>query len=229
MRDRYRAPRRDYGGPVRRPAAPVPHRPTVPAPAAHPAAHHQPAPKPQPVAEHHRPTPHVAPPIQPHRRPKKRRLLKFFIFFLVLAALAGGGFVAYQKYHTKNPFSADIQQNASIDLLYPAKLPAGYTVDPASILQTNGILTYNAKKGTQKLVFTLQKTPTAFDFNTFYKQQIANNHSYSTQFGTAVIGQNSNRSLGSLVDDSTWLLLTTNSSRVSQDDMSLVLTHLKKY
>jgi hypothetical protein len=52
---------------------------------------------------------------------------------------------------------------------------------------------------------------------------------YQTPYGQATVGKNSGRYLGSLTDGDTWLLLSTNSTAVSQDDISLVMTHLKKY
>lgn len=216
MRNRYRAPRRDYSGPVRRPMAPAPH--------------HQP-PAAVPVYDPGRPepAPHPQTPARQHRRPKKRRLLRFFILLIVLAALAGGGWYAHHKYFVKNPFPADIRQNASVDLLYPAKLPAGYTIDPGSIEQTNGILLYNATSGGQRLVFTLQRTPPTFDFATFYKQQLKNNQQFSTKYGQAAVGQNGGRYLGSLVDGDTWLLLSASDSHLGATDFNLVLNNLKKY
>jgi hypothetical protein len=216
IRNRYRAPRRDYGGPVRRPAAPLPHHQT---PAAAPA--YDPG---QPE-----PAPHPKTPAAQHRRPKKRRLLRFLILLIILAALAGGGWYAHQKYFVKNPFPADIRQNAAVDLLYPAKLPAGYRIDPASIQQTNGILLYDAVNGGQRLVFSLQKTPPTFDFATFYKQQLQDNQQFSTAYGQAAVGRNGGRYLGSLVDGGTWLILSANNSRLSAADFSLVLNNLKKY
>lgn len=219
MRDRYRAPRRDYAGPVRRPMVPTPHRPVEPVAATTPVA----------PAEPHQPSPHHHQPAKPHRRPKKRRFIRLLVFLLILAALAGGGFVAYQKYFVKNPFPADIRKNAGIDLLYPTKLPAGYKVNPTSIQRTNGILIYDANNGNQRLVFTLQNTPPTFDFDTFYKQQLQNSQQFSTKFGQAAVGKNSGRYLGSLVDGGTWLLLSTNNPQLTANDYSLVLNNLKKY
>lgn len=170
-----------------------------------------------------------AAPAHPRHHTKKGRFKKSLIFLVILALLAGGGFFAYWKYYVKNPFPADIRQSAGVDLLYPGQLPAGYKIDPASFQNTNGILIYDADNGDQRLVFTIQKTPGGFDFSSFYKQQFQNIQQISTPFGQASIGINSSRYLGSLNDGDTWLLLSTNSSTVSRDDMSMVMTHLKRY
>jgi hypothetical protein len=52
---------------------------------------------------------------------------------------------------------------------------------------------------------------------------------FFTPYGKAVIGKNSNRNLGSMAVDTTWLLLSTNSSEVTADEMALVFQNLKTY
>jgi len=238
IRSRYRTPRRDYTAGPGRPAAGRPHHngvepmfaPRRPQPTP-PAAQPQPRPEPIPQnVQHQHPAHHVQPaPAQRHIRKKKRWVLKVIITLIILAGLAGGGLFAYQKFWAPNPFSSDIRQS-KLDLLYPAKLPAGYKVNQQNMSLSNGILIYDAtNQAGSRLVFTLQSTPANFDFNAFYKQQLVNNAQYPTNFGTAVIGKNSNRSLGSLVDGDTWLLLSTNSTSVSVNDMALVLKNLKHY
>jgi hypothetical protein len=147
-----------------------------------------------------------------------------------LAGLGVGGFFGYQKFHVQNPFPEDIRSQSKLDLLYPTKLPDGYTIDRQNISLSNGILIYDATNPSgNRLVFTIQATPANFNFDSFYKQQLTNRQQYDTGFGPAIIGKNSNRSLGSLVDDDTWLLLSTNTPKVTASDMSLVMTHLKQY
>jgi hypothetical protein len=236
IRPRYKMPRRDYAGPIRRPAGPHHRVQSAGQPMTQPART-QPAPAPAPVsppepAVHHQPTsiPQAPPAARRHTRRKKQRLLKPLIILLILAGLGAGGFLGYQKLHIQNPFPDDIRSQSKLDLLYPARLPAGYTVNKQNMSLSNGILIYDATdENNHRLVFTIQPAPANFDFNAFYKQQLTNDQQYPTDFGTAVVGKNSNRSLGSLVDDDTWLLLSTNSSDVTFNDMSLVLTHLKKY
>jgi hypothetical protein len=207
------------------PAAPKPISRT-PQPLRHPPAeHHRPA-------EHHQPKPTHPEPAAAHRqtRKKSRRLLKTLVLLIILAGLGGGGFWGYQKLRVQNPFPEDARSQTKLDLLYPTKLPVGYTVNKQNISLSNGILIYDAtNKSGNRLVFTIQATPSNFNFDSFYKQQLTNRQQYNTNFGSATVGKNSNRVLGSLVDDSTWLLLSTNSSDVTFNDMSLVLTHLKKY
>jgi len=238
-------PRRDYVGPTRRhPSAGssgADDQPMfAPRPAAQPA---QPNPRPvqthhhQPVQHHpstHQQQPmahHVEPaPARRHTRQKKHPVLKTITILIILAGLAVGGFFGYQKYRVQNPFPEDIRSQSKLDLLYPVKLPDGYTINNQDMNLSNGILIYDAtNKSGNRLVFTIQATPANFNFDSFYKQQLTNRQPVNTDFGNAVIGKNSGRSLGSLVDDDTWLLLSTNTPNVTIQDMSLVLNHLKKY
>jgi hypothetical protein len=240
IRSRYRMPRRDYAGPIRRhpaaggsgsddrpmfaPRPPAQPRPQ-PAPAHQPVPHHTPAHNQQTAA--HRVEPAAA---RRHTRRKKHPFIKTLVILIILVSLAVGGWFGYQKYRVQNPFPEDIRSQSKLDLLYPVKLPAGYTINNQNMDLSNGILIYDANdKSGHRLVFTIQATPANFIFDSFYKQQLTNRQQYNTDFGSATVGKNSNRVLGSLVDDDTWLLLSTNSSDVTFNDMSLVLTHLKKY
>lgn len=168
----------------------------------------------------------------PHRsytKPKPRRWPKLALILIIIATLAGAGIYAYPKYVKANPFPADIQRQAGLSLLYPAKLPPGYQVNKASMSLANDVLIYAATNGDKRLVFTLQKMPPSFDFSTFYKQQLTGTQQFQTPYGQATVGKNSGHYLGSLPAGDTWLLLSTANPQVSIDDMSTALQNLKKY
>jgi len=234
MRNRYHMPGQDDGQVPARPVhetlrhayqpppsqsrpAPVPARTHLPAP-------EPPAPPQEPALPTERPTVRH----RPHHQ-TNRLWRKLIAVGIVLVLLAAAGLYAYPKYVNANPFPADIRTSAGLSLFYPGKLPAGYTVDKASMNLANGIVIYAASSGNKRLVFTLQKTPAAFDFANFYKQQLTGDQQYQTPYGQATIGKNSNHYLGSLTAGDTWLLLSSSGSQVSMDDMSLVMTHLKRY
>jgi hypothetical protein len=228
MRNRYRATRRDYSSPVERPPEPAPVHDSLRS-AYQPPPDSRQAGRPEPA---HHPVEREPLPAPTHRtaKPKsKRKLKRLLTVVILLAVLAGGGLYAYPKYAAPNPFSADIQTNAGYGLFYPRKLPAGYTIDKTKINLTNGVVIYAADNNDKRIVFTLQKVPSTFDFDTFYKQQFSATQRIQTAYGQAVIGKNGDRYLGSLTSGSTWLLLSTNSTNVSIDDMSLVMAHLKQY
>jgi hypothetical protein len=235
MRDRYRAPGRDNPPPrpvheTLRHAYQPPPRPHAPSRRPHnqpEAQRSQPPPaEPEPTQRHIEAAPARR---QHYKQPKTRLWPNLVVLVVILAALAGAGVYAYPKFFGPNPFPANIQQNAQLSLLYPTKLPAGYQVDKTSFNLDNGILIYSAANGDKKMVFTLQKTPSNFDFTSFYKQQLSGTQQFQTPYGQATIGKNSGHYLGSLPAGDTWVLLSTNSPAVSIDDMSTALQNLKKY
>ncbi len=241
LRNRFRAVRRDYTAPAPRPPRPAsqanPHQ-SAPSQPMFPAAqtyNSTPA-VPKPTSRHHQPRHQEHIPAQAvhqtkskaHKKSKK--LLKILVLLVLVSAAAGaGGLWAYPKYFTPNPFPASIQSNVKIALFYPKKLPASYTVDQSSMNLNNGVVTFRAVNGQKHIVFTLQSVLPGFDFATFYKTQMTSPKIYSTAYGEATIGTNDKRQLGSLAQNNTWLILSTNSSDVSASDMALIMTNLKKF
>jgi hypothetical protein len=239
MRSRYRQPQQD-NSPAHIPEALRHAYQPPPAHQAKPESPPQPAAPPPPAYQHptiqrealledSRDSHHQARPKPPAGKTKRRRGRKILAGVIVLAIIAGGGIFAYPRLVQADPFSADIQTNAGYPLFYPAKLPPGYAIDKTDINLANGVVIYSAINGDKRLVFTMQKTPPGFDFDNFYKQQLSNNQQFQTPYGQAVVGKNSGRFLGSLSSGGSWLLVSTNSQAVSMDDISLVMTHLKKY
>jgi hypothetical protein len=180
-----------------------------------------------PAPPAHQPQPRAQ--TTPHRRPRKRRFFKVLAMLIILGVLAGGAALAYPRYFAKSPFPSDVRSQAKYTVFYPAQLPAGYTVDRASISTLNGILVFSASKDGQKLAFSQQKVPKNFDFGNFYKTALVNKRQFSTSYGQAAVGMTAGHYLGSLVAGDTWLLLSTDSASLSAEDLTNVLTHLKKY
>jgi hypothetical protein len=228
MRNRYRAPRHDYTSPERPSVPPAP-VPDALRDAYQPPPAHRQEPRPEPAHPTVQREPASAPAHHTSHRKPKKKLKKLLTAVILLAVLAGGALYAYPRYVNANPFSADVQTNAGYSLFYPKKLPPGYSIDKTKIALTNGVVIYDASNNDKRIVFTLQKVPTTFDFDTFYKQQFSDTQQFPTAYGTAYIGKNGDRYLGSLTSGTTWLLLSTNSQAVSVDDMSLVMSHLKQY
>ena len=255
LRGRYRLPRRDFG----LPASPVPQprsNPRPPQPAAPKPITHSRQPEPliheslraayvpppqaksrvkaahQPSAPKHRAAiPQSQPVARPHQVPrKKRRLLKkVLLLCLFLGVLGGSAVWAYPKYAHPNPFPADIKTTDAVDLFYPSKLPAGYSVDKSTMQLGNNKLTYNAVNDGKKLVFTDQKTSSAPSLQSFTSQYLKNSQTFDTYYGAAVVGKNQDRYLGVLVADNSWLIVSTNSTQVTPDQIKFALQNLKKY
>lgn len=214
LRSRYRISRGDYSRPVHRPGRQKPRQ----------------APQLRTAVDEKRPEIEPARPSANAHRRLRRRLFKRLILFMVFIAVMGGaGAFTYLRFKDKNPFPANIQTNAQVLLFYPDKLPSGFIIEPSSMHFVNGALIYDAKDGQKRLVFTTQRTPPNYDYKTFYKQDLKQVREMKSVYGKAVVGKYQDRYLGSLVSGNTWLLLSTNSPDVSVDDMSLVISNLKRY
>ena len=222
--------RHAYQPPPKRPVAtrPMPAdiiAPIRPAPTHIPTPEHRPKADPQPV--HHSPAPSPARHL-PRRRPKRRLSRKIAAVGLVLVLLAGGAAYAYPKYSKTNPFPASIRDNTPVSLLYPEKLPAGYSIAPSSFQLASGVVIYSAASGQNHLVFTIQKQPADFDFNNFYKKQLLNTTTFDTSIGQAAIGTVNGRLVGSLKTGQTWLLVNSDASQLQPADLGLVLKNIKQ-
>lgn len=147
---------------------------------------------------------------------------------IVLILLAAGGAYAYPKYYKTNPFPAEIRDNAQVSLLYPGKLPAGYSVAASSFQLANGIVIYAANSGQNRLVFTIQKLPSSFDLNNFYKQGLLNTTTFDTSVGQAAIGTANGRLVGSLSNGQSWLLVNADMNKLQAADLGLILKNIKQ-
>jgi hypothetical protein len=240
LRARFNLPRRDFSQPepLHHPPPKRPEHPhqaaAQPNPFIPPSLKHAYQPPPAPHQEAKPTHPKFRPAEPAAHRPtparKKRRLArKLIVTVLILGILGGACAWAYPKYAHKNPFPADIRASAAVQLLYPSKLPAGYTISSSSIHLDNGVLTYAANNGAKRIVFTTQRAPKSFDFPAFNQKYLKNPKQLSTAYGQAVIGQNEDRALGSLVSGQSWLILSTNNSQISPDNLALIMNSLKKY
>lgn len=216
-----------------RPASP--HARRAPQPSQRPTPHQsRTTPKPPPLQSQLAGPPanrlSFEPPANLKTRSKPRKWRRLAFFLVLVGVLAGiGKLWIYPRYAQHNPFSAAIRNSVAIPLYYPQQLPVGYTVDPLSFRTTSTEVVFNANNGSSRLVFTQQKVPAGFDFNSFYAKQLHDSTSFNTPNGRVVIGKNDNRNLGSLATKKTWVLLSTNSAQPSVNDMTLVLKNLRQY
>lgn len=154
---------------------------------------------------------------------------KLFIFLLVLVFLTAAGYFGYLYKQKQTIVPANIKKEASIPILYPNKLPAGYKIDKNSFSVTQGnlITYYAADTNNNKMVFTVQAKPSNFDFAKFYAQGLTNTNKFTTPLGEGVIGKASGRLVGSLTTGNTWVLISSNSNSVTADKIQYALQNLK--
>lgn len=218
IRNRYR---RDYTNEVIRPSRP--HHQPGPRPPQHPAQHH---PRPaEPASNQAAPSHNQA---ATHTPPKKRRRLRVVLILFVLLLAAGAAGYWYKSNMLSSPIPANIRASVNFPLIYPTKLPSGYHLDNTSFSSSGGVVLYSAQNGPgNKIAFTVQQRPSGFDFNNFYKQGLTDPSTFDTSLGQAALGTANGRPLGSLLTDTSWLLVSSASKSVQSDDLRLILNNLK--
>jgi hypothetical protein len=182
----------------------------------------------QPASSHPLPAPtmrHTAS-VKPNRTSKRAKVL----ISIVLLLLLGGGGVGFWQYHKNLQLvPAQIKSEAEIPILYPNKLPTGFSVVKSSFNVTNGnvIVYYATDVHDNHINFTVQARPANFDFDKFYSQVMSNASRFSTPAGEAAVGNASGHILGSLASDKSWLLVTGNSSDVGADKIRTAISDVK--
>jgi len=162
-------------------------------------------------------------------KPRKRgKTLVTGLAFMCL--LAGAGGLAALQYHQSQPLvPPSVQTAATIPLLYPDKLPAGYQVVKSSFnISAGGIIAYYAQNQTgNKLNFTIQGRPANFDFEKFYSQIMLNSTRFNTPLGEAAVGTANGHLLGSLATPKSWVLVSGNTDKVSAESIQTALSNLE--
>ena len=222
LRNRYR---RDYTNEVIRPPRPQ-HQP-VPSPASQPSQPHHHAATPAAHTKTHS-RPQADPAHRPEKKRKKRRLRLVLVMVILLAAAAGGGYW-YKSNKLDSPVPVTIRASVNFPILYPTKLPSGYHLDNNSYTSSGNVVLYSAvnSSGT-RIAFTDQQRLANFNFNTFYTQGLSNPTSFDTSIGQAAIGTATDKLLGSLVTDQSWLLVSSTSKSVGSADLKLILSNAKQ-
>lgn len=145
--------------------------------------------------------------------------------------LAGVGYVMYSKRNAQTQVQVpqEITSKVFYDVYVPSKEFDGYTVDQNSYKVNEGVVIFQAvRQNGDTLVFTQQGVPKNFDFNNFYTDTLSDatkikESKYQTVYGRLVNGQYAI----SIIVDSTWLLISSN-TRVGTDTIGRLTSSLVK-
>jgi len=164
----------------------------------------------------------------------KRNFKKPLLIFLCLTLVSGGvtagiiGLRAHQK--PKEIVPLTVKSQISIPLLYPDKLPPGFSVVDSSFNVTNAgsvVAYYATDSQGNHLNFTVQARPANFDFNAFYTKILSNTTRFTTPLGEAAIGTGQGHLLGSLATSKSWVIITGNNKNVTADKIQTALSGLR--
>ena len=139
------------------------------------------------------------------------------VALLLTAAGATGLFILHGR--NKSHFSAATKQAAGFSLYWPAKLPSGWSADPASVKYNSEATFLTLKSGQHEVIVSEQTVPPTFDFTSFFQQGLQGGSQFTTDIGQAGTGKANGRYVGSLVAGTTWILLSANDSSVTSTDL----------
>jgi hypothetical protein len=154
---------------------------------------------------------------------RKNGLLKRFKFklswkyasviVLGVGIVIAGVFLLSRLYaHATDPVPARISSAVSFPIYLPEspKLPAGFKLETGSFSARDNAVIYDVLgPHSVKLVFTLQKQPSAADIQSFYSTRMPLSIPVSTSVGTAEIGSLLNEQVASLpIINGPWVLVT---------------------
>lgn len=97
---------------------------------------------------------------------------------------------------------------AGFTVFVPGELPQGFSLDEASASLSSGVLLYTIRgPNGSHVIVTQQQKPSNFDY-----QAIVTDSSFKTPYGTATAYEQSDKSMGSLVSDTTWVVCNSSKS-----------------
>jgi hypothetical protein len=139
-------------------------RTVKPAPVALPAASPRPEPTPPAIVAE----PKKAPLRPAGTQPVSHRTMTIALAVTAVLAIGGVGIALHLKApHEQAAFSfpAAIKQQAATPVYYPPGLPAGWSLDQASIRSSSGVVFYDLRSKQGNLHVSIQPKPKDFDFS----------------------------------------------------------------
>ncbi len=149
-------------------------------------------------------------------RPKLKVVLPLFIAACLAFTV---GTIVWHKMKTEksaiSPLNSKAVSSLEFPTYYPSRVPIGFRIDKKSIsVQHKAILDFDfttTKSG--KIYISEEAKPSAFNFSAYYKK-FAGLELTNTTNGTLATGKidAGHVEVGSIVNDHTWILASTNSS-----------------
>lgn len=162
----------------------------------------------------------------PLAKPGRRKLYMALLVFIVAGSL---GTTYYLTQMRNSPIPASVQSAVSLPLYYPAKLPEGFGLDVNSYSVSGEIVSFHAvNKQNHKLIFNIQPRPPTFDFPAFYQKGLSGTEQFTTPVGQAAIGKAQTKLIGSLVTETSWIIISSDSDEINSDDLRLTLNNLRR-
>ena len=157
------------------------------------------------------------------------------ITILCLSLLTVAAVVSLTIFWMLKPSSYDLlkndlemtQKEVNFPLYAPSSLPEGFFYKQGGVSTSGSVVLYSLSFEQNKtLSVSIQAKPPNIDFNDFYNRILSNKSEVLSTQGKAVIGNNGERTIGSLVNDKVWVVLNTQ-SHIKTNELSALLSSLK--
>lgn len=146
---------------------------------------------------------------------------------VVIVILTTVGIVAWHKMSGGSSVLREQSQLSTFPLYEPTYLPEGYSLDESSISLTSQAMLMTAQntKG-DVIIFTENPTPKGYDYDSFYESRYSGIQDAPSIYGRGKAGIIDGAMSGSLVTDSTWILIK-GSENLPAKDMKQIINSLK--
>lgn len=145
---------------------------------------------------------------------------------LVAALAAGYVFFGANDKGATSSIPQSIRQESQIPLYYPATLPEGWSVNPATFRQDGQIVLFVVATPSGDINVTQQARPNNFNFEKFHREVLQQGTIVLASIGEGAVGAADSKLIGSLLTDKTWILLTPSTDDISKGQLVRLMNTL---
>lgn len=161
-----------------------------------------------------------------HTFTENRKVTLWLSFGILVLALIAAGLLWARSGQSPGALTRAATR-ASFPLYEPAQLPKDYKLEEPSLSLTSQALLFTARDSKDNvLIFTQTPVPSDFDFESFYKTRFVGIQDAQSIFGRGKVGILDGSLTGSLVTDSTWVLIK-GPEEMSANNMIQIISSLK--
>lgn len=141
--------------------------------------------------------------------------------------IAAGGYITYAKFINTPSIVSQAAEKSMFPLYSPTFLPQGYALNNnSSSLTSQAYLVTAENQDGKTLIFTQMPVPAEYDFESFYKSRLTGAQDAYSVYGRGKVGILDGSLTGSLVTDSTWVLVK-GPEEISANDMIQIILSLE--
>lgn len=144
------------------------------------------------------------------------------IVTFIIFAVAAGALLLFRQLNEPSPLES-AANHATFPIFDIKTLPEGYEIDEASISLTSQALLIVAKNNKDKtIIITQTPVPKKFDYDSFYDDRFIGIQDAQSIYGRGKMELLDNAMTGSLVTDSTWIIIKAPEGFPAKDMLQII-------